>query len=124
MADLPSCRVTPSIPFSVVGLDYAGPISIKQSKIRSSITTKGYISLFVCMSTKALHLEHVSDMSTKTFLNALRRFIARRGKPNKIYSDNGKRFIGAKNKLHGLYSLLTIASKTEIIDKMSQEYID
>ncbi|KYN15966.1 hypothetical protein ALC57_11794 [Trachymyrmex cornetzi] len=66
---------------------------------RGSRTSKCYICLFICLSTKAIHLEIVSDLSTDSFLAAIRRFIACRGKPQHLYSDNGTTFVGANNKL-------------------------
>ncbi|KYN00594.1 hypothetical protein ALC62_08632, partial [Cyphomyrmex costatus] len=56
---------------------------------------KVYLCLIVCMATKAIHLELVSDLSTEGFLNALKRFISRRGKCDSILSDNGRNFVGA-----------------------------
>lgn len=58
---------------------------------------KVYIAIFVCFATKAIHLELIGDLSSNTFLMALRRFISRRGKPVNIYSDNGTSFVGAYN---------------------------
>ncbi|XP_055714197.1 uncharacterized protein LOC129808445 [Phlebotomus papatasi] len=81
MGNLPDHRVRPSAPFTTTGIDYAGPFSTKCSKTRGIKTYKGYIALFVCLATKATHLEYVSDLSTEAFLAALKRFIARRGKP-------------------------------------------
>lgn len=52
-----------------------------------------------CFTTKALHIELVSDLTSEAFLAALRRFVSRRGKPIKIYSDNGTNFVGAKAEL-------------------------
>ncbi|XP_035207008.1 uncharacterized protein LOC118181886 [Stegodyphus dumicola] len=72
MGDLPSPRVQPSRPFAVTGVDYAGPYSIKSQVGRRTKTFKCYISIFVCFSTKAVHLELVSDLSTSTFLAALK----------------------------------------------------
>lgn len=64
MGDLPSVRCTPARPFLHSGVDYAGPISIRTTKGRGHHAYKGYICLFICMSTRAIHLEVVSDMST------------------------------------------------------------
>lgn len=99
MGQLPSARVTPHRPFLHTGCDLAGPIQIKSTKGRGIRTTKGYIVIFVCMSTKAMHIELVSDMSTNAFLAALRRLMARRGIVSEMYSDNGKNFVGANNVL-------------------------
>lgn len=60
---------------------------------------KGYIALFVCLVTKALHLELVGDLSTDGFLAAFRRFVARRGICKELWSDNGSNFVGAKNEM-------------------------
>jgi len=69
----------------------------------SKIKTEGYIAIFVCFATKAVHIEVVTSLTTESFLAALRRFIARRGTPKTIYSDNGTNFQGASNQLHEIY---------------------
>ncbi|XP_072392248.1 uncharacterized protein [Diabrotica undecimpunctata] len=99
MGDLPQSRVTPSFPFAVTGVDYAGPFALRTSRHRGASSYKGYISLFVCLSTKAIHLEVVTDLSTEAFMAAIKRFIARRGKPCQMMSDNGTTFVGANNSL-------------------------
>lgn len=107
MGDLPANRFLSGFPFQVTGIDYAGPILIKEKKGRGAKLVKSYIALFVCFSTKSLHLELVSDLSTETFLLALKRFIARRGKPLHLYSDNGTTFRGANRELKELGEFLT-----------------
>ncbi|XP_066585595.1 uncharacterized protein [Prorops nasuta] len=104
MGDLPVDRVTPSRPFSVTGLDYAGPFRLRFCKGRGQKSYKGYIALFVCFSTRAIHLELVSDLTTAAFLSAYRRFIGRRGHCRKIYSDNGTTFQGAARELREMFS--------------------
>lgn len=99
MAALPAYRVQRQRAFQHVGLDYAGPISVKTSKGRGHHAHKAYIALFVCLTTKAVHLELVSDYSTPTFLAAFKRFIARRGLPSLVVSDNGTNFHGAYSEL-------------------------
>ncbi|KAH0815220.1 hypothetical protein GEV33_007571 [Tenebrio molitor] len=84
MGNLPKSRVEPTRPFSISGEDYAGPIYIKECRGRSKRTVKAYICVFVCFSTKAVHLELVGDLTTQTFLNALKRFISRRNDPNDL----------------------------------------
>ncbi|XP_066589184.1 uncharacterized protein [Prorops nasuta] len=103
MGNLPSCRVTPARPFSISGLDYAGPFQIKFNKGRGVRTSKGYVALFVCFTTKAIHLELVGDLTTASFLAAFRRFIGRRGHCQQIYSDNGSTFQGAARELRKMF---------------------
>lgn len=106
MGNLPSQRTTPSRPFSNVGVDFAGPILTKQIDGRGKKFQKSYIAVFVCMAVKAIHLEVVSDLSTKSFLNALKRFSSRRGRPSDIFSDNGTTFVGANRELKEFYNFL------------------
>lgn len=104
MKNLPKARVTPHRAFLNTGVDlYGGPFSIKISRNK---TAKAYLCLFVCFSTCAIHLELVTDLSTTAFLNALKRFIARRGKCQNLYSDNGTHFVGANHELKALANLL------------------
>ena len=66
---------------------------------RGHKSQKAYIALFVCLTTKALHLELVSDYTSPTFITAYQRFVARRGLPTSMYSDNGTTFHGADREL-------------------------
>lgn len=102
MGNLPQPRVTPAPPFETCGTDFAGPFLILNKKGRGAKSSKCYLCIFVCFSTKAVHLEVVSDLSTNGFILCLRRFISRRGKPKTIYCDNGKNFVGANNELNRL----------------------
>ncbi|CAI6364646.1 unnamed protein product [Macrosiphum euphorbiae] len=104
MGDLPSPRVCPSRPFSNVGVDYAGPLLVKESKRRNARSTKCYVAIFICMAVKAVHIEVVSDLTTTAFLASLQRFVARRGIPSEIYSDCGTNFQGAASELRRLWS--------------------
>lgn len=99
MGDLPEPRVTPSRPFSFCGIDYAGPFQMRDGSYRNRKVVKCYICIFVCFSSKALHLELASNLTTEAFLNALKRFISRRGMPTRVHSDNATNFHGAKNRL-------------------------
>lgn len=103
MADLPTLRVSQVKPFSSVAVDYAGPFLTRLGKIRGSKTFKSYICVFICFATRAVHLELASDLSTEAFLAALRRFISRRGRCSKIFSDCGTNFIGAHKEILNLY---------------------
>ncbi|XP_062535031.1 uncharacterized protein LOC134204220 [Armigeres subalbatus] len=102
---LPQRRITPSKPFTVTCVDYAGPVYLKPAHKRAS-AIKAYICVFVCFATKAVHIELVSSLSTAAFIAALRRFVSRRGRPTHMYSDNGKNFEGARNELRELHQLL------------------
>ncbi|GFY30065.1 soluble guanylate cyclase 88E [Trichonephila clavipes] len=113
MGDLPTHRVTPSRPFSVCGVDYAGPINILRYRGRGAKTTKGYIALFVCFVTKALHLELVSDLTSEAFIASLKRFCARRGAPKHIYCDNGTTFVGARRKLQEIFKFASKLNENE-----------
>ncbi|XP_036347149.1 uncharacterized protein LOC118756495 [Rhagoletis pomonella] len=99
MGNLPAVRLQPTKPFQHSGLDYAGPITLKLSLLRKAATTKGYICLFICMCTKAIHLEVVSSLNTDAFIAAFRRFISRRGRCSDLYSDCGTTFVGANKEL-------------------------
>ena len=114
MGDLPLQRVTPSRAFSFTGVDYAGPFNIKVSRNKS---TKAYLCIFVCMAVKAVHSELTSDLTASAFLNFLKRFIGRHGRPTKIMSDNGTNFVGANNKLQELKKFLTKpVNQSEVMD--------
>ncbi|XP_041451274.1 uncharacterized protein LOC121404916 [Drosophila obscura] len=99
MGDLPSSRVTFSRPFTYTGVDFAGPFDVKSFTGRACRISKGYVCVFVCFTTKAIHLEATSDLSTDTFLAAFARFVARRGCPHEVHSDNGRNFVGASRSL-------------------------
>jgi len=123
MGNLPAHRVIPSRPSST-GVDFCGPIYIRGGKRRNSKHVKAYVAIFVCMATKAVHLEVVSDMTTDAFLNAFKRFISRRGKPADVFSDNGTNFIGAHGELEELRNLFSQEEhKDKIINKTASDRI-
>ncbi|OXA46198.1 Gag-Pol polyprotein [Folsomia candida] len=115
MADLPAFRVNQSRPFLKCGVDYAGPFMLKPLLKGSKITIKAYLAVFVCCVTRALHLEVVSDLTTEAFLAALKRFIARRGRPTDVYSDCGTNFVGAMNEMKDVMRLLLSKSHNDKI---------
>lgn len=90
--NLPTDRTEGSTPFQVIGVDYAGPITYKISKKKEG---KAYFLLFTCSLTRAIHIELLPDQTTGGFIKSFKRFVARRGRPKKIYSDNGKSFVAA-----------------------------
>jgi hypothetical protein len=97
------------------------PFYIKQGGQRSKTIVKSYIALFICLSTKAIHLELVPDLSTEAYIAALRRFIARRGICNNIYSDNDTNFVGAEKEIRKL--ILQKESVESISNYASQQGI-
>jgi len=108
MGDLPSVRVNRSTrAFAHTGVDYAGPIFVRTAKGRGHKANKAYISLFICMTVKAIHLELVSDYSADAFIAAFQRFVSRRGYPTSVYSDNGTTFQGADRELRTAARLVT-----------------
>ncbi|XP_035226444.1 uncharacterized protein LOC118198782 [Stegodyphus dumicola] len=97
MGDLPASRVNPARAFSKCGVDFPGPFQVKPKKGRGVRTVKICVCVFVCLVLR--HLEQVGDMTTDSFIAALKRFIARRGRPEEMYNDCGTNFIGANRQL-------------------------
>ena len=95
MADLPPKRVNPSSPFTHVGVDCFGPFTVKRGRTE----VKRWGCIFTCLSTRALHIESLENMSTESFLNSMTRFMARRGKPASVISDNGGNFVKGNTEL-------------------------
>ena len=95
MANLPEERIKPSSPFTHTGVDCFFPLIVKRG--RSEVKRWGCI--FTCLSTRAIHIEKLDNMSTESFLNAMLRFIGRRGKPVSMISDNGGNFIKGNSEL-------------------------
>lgn len=102
MGDLPPSRVIPARPFMSTGIDYCGPFTFKVVNLRSVKHLKMYLCVFVCMVTKAVHLEVVTDLSSNGFIAALTRFVSRRGFCTDIFSDCGTNFVGADASLRNL----------------------
>ncbi|XP_029178451.1 uncharacterized protein LOC114946191 [Nylanderia fulva] len=99
IGQFPSVRLRPSQPFLSSGVDFAGPIKVRASKGPGRTALKGYISLFICLATRVIHLEAVSDLSTEAFIAAYHRFTSRRGRCAELMSDNGTNFRGADQEL-------------------------
>ena len=54
---------------------------------------------FTCLTTRAVHLEIVPSLDTSSCVMGIERFIARRGTPSTLWSDNGTNFVGAEKEL-------------------------
>ena len=100
MASLPYVRANPTSPFTEVALDCFGPWGVVHKRTRGfSGSTKRWGLIFTCMYSRGIHIEMLETMSTNSFLCALRRFIAIRGKIATIFSDIWSNFLGAKSQL-------------------------
>ena len=96
MASLPPDRTTPGKPpFSFTGVDCFGPFEVRRGRTRA----KRYGVIFTCMTTRAIHIEVANSLDTESFINTLRRFIARRGQPEEMRSDNGGNFVKGEREL-------------------------
>ncbi|XP_073841537.1 uncharacterized protein [Musca autumnalis] len=122
MAALPPERTTLSRPFANTGVDYAGPFDLKTFSGRGCRIIKGYICQFVCFATKAIHLEAVSDLTTPAFMAALTRFVSRRGCPSKIFSDNGRNFVGAAREIKENFKKVVSEVKEATILRYGQQH--
>ena len=122
MADLPTERITPAKPFAQCGIDFAGPFEIKEAEV-----SKIYVAVFVCLATKAIHLEMVTRLTKEAGILSLKRFTARRGNSEKILSDNGSNFIGARNDLIKIKELLdkngTDKSVVSFVNSQGTEWV-
>ncbi|XP_055714302.1 uncharacterized protein LOC129808548 [Phlebotomus papatasi] len=123
MSDYHSARVNAVHPFYQTGIDYCGPVYIK-TPVRSRVVLKMYIALFTCLATRAIHLELVTDLTTQAFIAAMKRFMARRGKPNEILCDNATTFVGPDREIRQVSELMSSEEhQTRVIDSASREGI-
>ena len=96
MADIPTDRLTPDQPpFTCVGCDFFGHFVVQQARK----TFKRFGVLFICLTTRAIHIEIAESLDTSSFIMALCRFCARRGQVSEIRSDNGTNFVGGEREL-------------------------
>ena len=116
MADLPRERVTCARPFSNCGVDFAGPLLRKDSEVR-----KIYVAVFICMATKAVHLEPVSSLKKDICMLALKRLASMRGMPSMFFSDNATYFIGARNDLLRIQELLDKRNENSIASHVNRQ---
>lgn len=118
MGQLPASRSNLEFPFLNCYVDYAGPVLVADRKGRGCKLTKSYMCIFVCAAVKAVHLELVTDLSTDAYMAALNRFVARRGKPRSITSDNGTNFVGSSNEIR------TFLRSSNVASEITQEGIE
>ncbi|XP_058449453.1 uncharacterized protein LOC131429392 [Malaya genurostris] len=101
MAPLPAVRVTPARVFSRSGLDYCGPFNVRPLVGRGA-NAKVYVAVFVCLAVKAVHFEIVPNLTSGACINAIKRFVSRRGRVTELHCDNGTAFVGADRELQDL----------------------
>ena len=89
---LPTDKINPGTAFEVVGIDFAGPVKYKG---KAKTEGKAYLAIFACSLSRDIHLELLQNLETPTFLVSLKKYIARRGRPRVIYTDNGGTFAKA-----------------------------
>lgn len=117
MADWPIERIIPDLPpFTNVGVDYFGPADVK----RGRSIVKRYGVIFTCMASRAVHLEVAYSLDTNSCINALRRFICRRGQVSHMRSVNGTNFVGAERELR---EALASLNQHHIVKSLSQRGI-
>ncbi|GBP03332.1 hypothetical protein EVAR_59363_1 [Eumeta japonica] len=117
MEQLPSSRIELIYPFLHCGVDYAELVLIADRKGRGCRLLESYICIFVCFASKAVHLELVTELTKETYMAALNRFIAFKGKPKSIYSDNATNFVGRYTELY------TLLKDSEYVSDTFQEGI-
>ena len=117
MADLPSDRMEPSPPFTYAAVDYFGPWLIKDGRKE----VKRYGVIFTCMVSRAVHVETANALTTDSFLNAYRRFVARRGPIRQLRSDQGTNFVGARSELE---KALTEMNANRVRDELLKDQCD
>ncbi|XP_078382421.1 uncharacterized protein LOC144665122 [Oculina patagonica] len=114
MSDLPEDRLESTPPFTYCAVDFFGPFIVKEGRKE----LKRYGVLFTCMASRAIHLEIANSLETDSFINAVRRFINRRGPIRQLRSDRGTNFVGALNELtQALAEMDQEKIKTELLEE-------
>ena len=100
MSDLPADRLLPGPPFTNVGVDTFGPWTVVTRRTRGGQAQgKRWAIMFTCLTIRAVHIEIIEELSSAAFINALRRFVAIRGKVKILRSDRGTNFVGSTDDL-------------------------
>ncbi|XP_071044160.1 uncharacterized protein [Parasteatoda tepidariorum] len=123
MGNLPRDRVVQDYPFNCSGVDLCGPFVIKYPNQRKGTLQKIYVCIFVCFSTKCVHIEIVTDFTSAALIATLKRFFARRGKSTKIYSDNARNFVGADTEIKRIMNVV-LRQDTQFSGYLSSEGIE
>ncbi len=121
MGMLPEARTTPAPPFWRTGVDFAGPLTLRLGHTRKPALVKCYVVVFVCLTTKAVHLDLCSSLATSDYLAAFQRFVSRRGCPAEMFSDNGSNFQGAREEIRQLQKLTGSKATQEAVQAFTTE---
>jgi hypothetical protein len=89
---LPTTRTQGENAFEVIGVDFAGPIKYRTPR---KTFKKSYVILYTCSLTRGIYLELLPSLEADEFLRSFKTYVARRGRPRLVYSDNGGTFIAA-----------------------------
>ena len=119
MADLPRERLFQEPPFTYCGIDMFGPILVKEGRKEM----KRYGCRFKCLSNRAIHIKSTNSLSTDSFIEALRRFVSRRGNVRVIRTDNGTNFVGASAELNKAFSEMNHKKINEFMQEHGGQWI-
>ena len=120
MGSLPPARVNTSRPFLHTGVDYAGPLSVKVWRGKIKTYYKAWVAIYICLCTKAIHIELITDLSSEGFLASFKRMTSRRGRVIKLYSDQGSNFVGASKELNRDFQIAQRSWQEELQSTLSQ----
>ncbi len=121
MGMLPCSRTTSAPPFDRIGVDFAGPFVICQGYTRKLVLVKTYATVFIYFTTKAIHLDLCSSLSTQDFMATFCHFVARRDCPSHLYTDNGTNFLGAREEIRELQKLAESKETRQAMATFTQE---
>ena len=119
MADLPNDRTLEGPPFTKCGVDIFGPFLIKEGRKELKI----HRALFTCLASRTVHIECTCSMDTDSFIQALRRFISRRGNIRVLRSDNGSNFVGVQKELGNAFKEMDHQKIQYFLQNIGADYI-
>ena len=120
MSELPIERFSIEGPFTYTGVDMFGPFYIREGRKEM----KRFVALFTCLSSRAVHLESTNSMDTNSFIQALRRFVSRRGSVKKLFSDNGTNFVGAANEWKRAFQKMDHSKISDFLLDQSCDWVE
>ncbi|GFW64702.1 integrase catalytic domain-containing protein [Trichonephila clavipes] len=92
--------------------NFCGPFQIKFKNQRKRVFSKVNVVIFVCLATKAIHLEAMTDLTTEAFIVSLKRLCAHRGRISTLMPDNATNFKGAVAELNRFIKLICNKNET------------